>query len=128
MNYIRWAFNSFLALLALASPAFSQLPAYNPPPVNSFASAAAAPSPDGTDDTVLTIRKRVDEVNVLFIATDKHGKFVRNLSQNDFTSRDDHKAPEAIINFKRETALPIQLGLLVDTSGSVDSQIGRASC
>jgi VWFA-related protein len=122
MNYIRWAFNSFLALLALASPAFSQLPAYNPPPVNSFASAAAAPSPDGTDDTVLTIRKRVDEVNVLFIATDKHGKFVRNLSQNDFTYLDDHKAPEAIINFKRETDLPIQLGLLVDTSGSVDSR------
>jgi len=102
-------------------PAFSQLPAYNPPPVNSFASASAS-APDGTDDTVLTIRKRVDEVNVLFIATDKHGKFVRNLTQNDFTYLDDHKTPEAIINFRRETDLPIQLGLLVDTSGSVDSR------
>jgi hypothetical protein len=33
------------------------------------------------DDSVVTIKKRVDEVNVLFIATDKHGKFVRNLDQ-----------------------------------------------
>ena len=31
------------------------------------------------------IKKRVDEVNVLFIATDHHGKFVRNLNQGDFT-------------------------------------------
>jgi VWFA-related protein len=121
MTYTRWISNSILALLALVLPAFSQLPAYNPPPVNSFASATT-PAPDGTDDTVLTIRKRVDEVNVLFIATDKHGKFVRNLTQNDFTYLDDHKAPEAIINFRREIDLPIQLGLLVDTSGSVDSR------
>jgi len=64
----------------------------------------------------------VDEVNVLFIATDKHGKFVRNLNQNDFTFLDDHKPPETVINFRRETDLPIQLGLLIDTSGSVDSR------
>src|ERR1700735_1889166 len=35
-------------------------------------------------DSILTIRKRVDEVNVLFIATDRHGKFVRSLDQNAF--------------------------------------------
>ena len=120
MTYTRWVFNSTLAVLGLIFPAFGQLPAYNPPPVNSF--TTATPAPDGTDDTVLTIRKRVDEVNVLFIATDKHGKFVRNLNQNDFTYLDDHKAPEAIINFRREINLPIQLGLLIDTSGSVDSR------
>src|SRR5262249_55524249 len=73
-------------------------------------------------DPILTIRKRVDEVNVLFIATDKRGKFVRNLGQNDFTFLDDHKPPQAIINFRRETDLPLQLGLLIDTSGSVDSR------
>ena len=30
---------------------------------------------DEADDPILTIKKRVDEVNVLFIATDRHGKF-----------------------------------------------------
>jgi len=73
-------------------------------------------------DSVLTIRKRVDEVNVLFIATDRHGKFVRNLNQTDFTILDDHKPPTAVDSFRRETDLPLQLGLLVDTSGSVSSR------
>jgi Ca-activated chloride channel homolog len=71
------------------------------------------------DESVLTIKKRVDEVNVLFIATDKHGKFVRNLNEKDFAVLDDHKPPQAIVNFRRETDLPIELGLLIDTSGSV---------
>jgi VWFA-related protein len=64
----------------------------------------------------------VDEVNVLFIATDHHGKFVRNLNQGDFTILDDHKPPQSIVNFRRETDLPLELGLLVDTSGSVHSR------
>jgi Ca-activated chloride channel family protein len=64
----------------------------------------------------------VDEVNVLFIATDKRGKFVRDLNQSDFTILDDHKPPQAIINFRRETDLPLELGLLIDVSGSVNSR------
>jgi Ca-activated chloride channel homolog len=80
--------------------------------------SSTASSPD-SDDSVLTIKKRVDEVNVLFIATDKRGKFVRNLNQKDFAILDDHKPPQSIVNFRRETDLPIELGLLIDTSGSV---------
>jgi VWFA-related protein len=64
----------------------------------------------------------VNEVNVLFIATDKHGKFVRDLNQGDFSILDDHKPPQAILNFRRETDLPLHMGLLVDTSGSVGSR------
>src|ERR1700722_11229628 len=71
------------------------------------------------DEPILTIKKRVDEVNVLFIATNRHGKFVRNLNENDFSILDDHKPVELILNFRRETDLPIELGLLIDTSGSV---------
>ncbi len=120
MNYTGRLVYSVLAVLALGVPSLGQMPAYAPPVSNSFASTS--PASDGGDDPILTIRKRVDEVNVLFIATDKHGKFVRNLNQNDFTYLDDHKPPEAVINFRRETDLPIQLGLLIDTSGSVDSR------
>jgi Ca-activated chloride channel family protein len=86
-----------------------------------MATSAGIPAPAGDDpsDSVLTIRKRVDEVNVLFIATDKHGKFVRNLTQNDFHFLDDHKPVESIVNFRRETDLPLKMGLLIDMSGSV---------
>jgi len=92
-------------------------------PVNTSAVPASIASTDtDSDDSVLTIHKRVDEVNVLFIATDKHGKFVRNLNQTDFAILDDHKPPQAIDNFRRETDLPLEVGLLVDTSGSVHSR------
>jgi Ca-activated chloride channel family protein len=90
-------------------------------PSSSYAATMSAPSND-TDDGVLTIRKRVDEVNVLFIATDRHGKFVRNLNQTDFSFLDDHKPVQAISNFRRETDLPLEMGLLVDMSGSVRSR------
>jgi Ca-activated chloride channel homolog len=84
--------------------------------------APATSSPDDPDDSILTIRKRVDEVNVLFIATDRHGKFVRNLGQTDFSILDDHKPVQSIVDFRRETDLPLKLGLLVDISGSVHSR------
>src|SRR5499425_3336705 len=118
----------FGAVLTFAAPiaVLGQNSSYGvPASVFTNASAYAAPSTPNADDPndpILTIRKRVDEVNVLFIATDKRGKFVRNLGQNDFTFLDDHKPPQAIINFRRETDLPLQLGLLIDTSGSVDSR------
>ena len=105
--------------LACASPALAQ----------SYASAAAAVGAYSTtadDDpqsgSLLTIHKRVDEVNVLFIATDKHGKFVRDLNQTDFAILDDHKPPQSILNFRREIDLPLNLGLLIDVSGSVHSR------
>jgi Ca-activated chloride channel homolog len=115
--------------LVLLQPAQAQSAyASNAPGLNDYSagSTTAAPAPDtpASDDSqsLVTIRARVNEVNVLFIATDKHGKFVRDLTQSDFTILDDHKPPQAILNFKRETDLPMHLGLLVDVSGSVDSR------
>jgi len=108
-----------VAITALAA----QLPAQsayvsNAPTALAFASTAT----DDPQTGLITIHKRVDEVNVLFIATDKHGKFVRDLNQNDFAILDDHKPPSAIINFRREVDLPLDLGLLIDVSGSVNSR------
>ena len=103
---------------AYVSGAPSATSAYaDAPAVNSFIANS-----DDPQSALITIRKRVDEVNVLFIATDKRGKFVRDLNQNDFAILDDHKPPQAIINFRRETDLPLELGLLIDVSGSVNSR------
>ena len=88
------------------------------------AAALPADTSNEADEPILTIKKRVDEVNVLFIATDRHGKFVRNLNQNDFSIFDDHKPVESILAFRRETDLPIELGLLMDVSGSVHGRFG----
>jgi len=114
-----------LLFVALASCAgFAQSP-YVAPGAAFSSSVSPAESlsaePDQTE-SVLTIKKRVDEVNVLFIATDKHGKFVRNLGENDFAILDDHKPPQSIISFRRETDLPLEMGMLIDVSGSVHSR------
>lgn len=113
MKYTKWYF-LLVALLVASAGAQTDYGV----PGNSFV-ASSAPISGSNDDTVLTIRKRVDEVNVLFIATDRHGKFVRNLNEHDFSILDDHKPPQSVVSFKRETDLPLRLGLLIDTSGSV---------
>src|SRR5215471_13979089 len=124
MNYIHRFFRLAMLLLlgVLSAAAQSSFISSSPVPSSPEASAGAVPSVSNADESVLTIRKRVDEVNVLFIATDKHGKFVRNLGQTDFNILDDHQPPQLIINFQRQTELPLQLGLLVDVSGSVRSR------
>jgi Ca-activated chloride channel family protein len=89
---------------------------------SAYMSSPASASSDFDSDqpgSIITIQKRVNEVNVLFIAMNKHGKFVRDLNENDFTILDDHKPPQAIVSFSQQTDLPLQLGLLIDTSGSV---------
>ena len=127
MRYSNWILRGFVGLLAIAAFAPTRLTAQTyasgTPGVNTYEASTAGNSPVTSDDqAILTIRKRVDEVNVLFIATDKRGKFVRDLNQNDFTILDDHKPPQAIVNFRRETDLPLDLGLLIDVSGSVNSR------
>jgi VWFA-related protein len=113
-------------LLGLLALAFVNTPlhAQSASPENALISSSliSSPAEDQRDNSVLTIKKRVDEVNLLFIATDKHGKFVRNLNQDDFSILDDHKPPQSIVNFRRETDLPLHLGLVIDTSGSVRSR------
>src|SRR5579859_3083143 len=84
--------------------------------------AASTGNLDDPQSAIITLHARVNEVNVLFIATDKHGKFVRDLNQTDFSILDDHKPPQAILNFRRETDLPLHMGLLIDVSGSVNSR------
>ena len=125
MKYTKLYFLRALLLVLIAALPLAAQSTY-PAAGNSFASGNAFitsvpvnSSSDQPDDSVLTIKKRVNEVNVLFIATDKHGRFVRNLSEDDFAILDDHKPPQSIVNFSSETDLPLELGLLIDTSGSV---------
>jgi VWFA-related protein len=66
-----------------------------------------------------TIKKRVDEVNVVFTVTDRHGHFVKNLSKTDFRVVDDNKPAVSIVSFSSETNLPLRVGLLIDASNSV---------
>jgi len=75
------------------------------------------PSPD--DESVSTIRRTVNEVNVVFTVTDKHGHYVKDLKKDDFRIIDDSKPAAEIRSFRAETDLPLEVGLLIDASNSV---------
>ena len=142
MKYTNATFRVLALLLAAACSSgrsgAQSIYASGVPTINAYQPAVATSEAPGTADTpvrpdspatsddpqnaLITIRARVNEVNLLFIATDKHGKFVRDLAEKDFTILDDHKPPQAILNFRRETDLPLHMGLLVDVSGSVGSR------
>jgi VWFA-related protein len=102
-----------------SSPA-SQQPS-NPAPAVATPKTAALPADSGPppDAPLPTIRSFVDEVNVIFTVTDKHGSFVKDLTQADFRVLDDKQPPRQIVTFSRETNLPLRVGLLVDASSSI---------
>ncbi len=43
-----------------------------------------------------TFRLGVNEVNLIFTVTDKHGHYIPNLKQSDFALLDDQKAPAKV--------------------------------
>jgi hypothetical protein len=90
-------------------------------------SVAKAKAPDSTEASLSigpdswTLCKRVDEVIVFFTATHGH-KFAQGLNREDIRVIDDNKPVERISAFGFQRDLPLRLGLLVDTSGSVNTQ------
>ena len=61
----------------------------------------------------------VNEVNVVFTVTDRHNRYVQDLAKGDFKVVDDEKPVQEIRSFRRETDLPLQVGLLIDASNSI---------
>ena len=70
-----------------------------------------------------TIKAEVNLVNLFATVRDKNKRIVTDLKQDDFkVSEDGHE--EKIAFFSKEMALPITLGLLLDTSGSEQNMLG----
>src|SRR5438552_3306632 len=90
-----------------------------PKPADVSAASRTSPAPTADEDAATTIRVPVNEVNVIFTVTDKHGRYVKNLKKSDFNVVDDSKPAAEIRSFHNETDLPLQVGLLVDASNSV---------
>lgn len=91
-----------------------------PEPAKPAPPPAAKPAADeDVADTGTIIRKRVDEVNVIFTVTDKGGRFVKGLKQTDFSVLDDKKPPQSMVAFRSETNLPLRVALLIDASNSI---------
>ena len=92
-----------------------------PPAADDKASVSPEPSdkPDIPNGGRPTIRTQVNEVNVVFTVTDRHNRYVKDLTKADFKVIDDEKPIERMNSFRRESDLPLQVGLLIDASGSI---------
>lgn len=75
--------------------------------------------PKASSEEIPTIRANVQEVNVIFTATDKKGHYKRDLKPSDLAVLDDGKPPAAVRSFVSETDLPLRVGLVLDVSGSI---------
>jgi VWFA-related protein len=60
----------------------------------------------------------VTRVNVLFTVSDKRGRFITNLTKDDFEVFEG-KNKQVIAEFMAESDLPLRLAILVDTSNSI---------
>jgi Ca-activated chloride channel homolog len=109
----------FTAFFTAAVTAQSPTPVSQPAVNSGQQTQSSSNDGNGSADTVPTIRASSNEVNVVFVVTDKHGKRITDMKQNDFRVIDDNKPPEEIRSFHAETNLPLQVALLIDASNSV---------
>jgi VWFA-related protein len=115
-----------VALAAVfCSIASAQQPAA--PPATAPAPAAQQPAtqqPAGQqpEDNPTILRLPVNEVDLIFTVTDKHGRYIPNLQQSDFALLDDQKAPAKVNSFHQQINLPLRVGIVIDASTSIRSR------
>ncbi len=111
-----------------APPATPQTVQPAPAPAAAPAVQPAAPQPpaqsaeQAPDVNVPTIRVNVNEVNLIFTVTDKHGHYIPNLQQSDFALLDDGRAPSNVKSFHQQINLPLRVGVVIDASTSIRSR------
>ncbi len=83
---------------------------------------AQAQQPQDKPGQGATIRTQVNLVNIFATVRDKSKRIVTDLKQEDFRVFEDNRE-EKIAFFTKETALPITVGLMIDTSGSEQNRL-----
>jgi VWFA-related protein len=122
MTVINRVATALLGLALLATPAFAQTAPPAPPDADQApvpGALGAVPPAGGQGDGNFTIKTNVNEVNLIFTVTDKHGRFIPNLQQRDFALLDNQRAPTQVFNFTQQTNLPLRVGILIDASTSI---------
>src|SRR5262245_2740762 len=77
---------------------------------------------------VLAAQLKVDValINVVATITDETGSYVADLTENDMTVFEDGQQ-QKIAHFTQSDDVPVSMGVLLDTSGSMDQRISTAT-
>src|SRR3990167_5495834 len=91
-----------------------------------FLVAGARPQGQSQNDAQsFRFRTGVELINVTATVTDENGRFVSGLKQDDFRIyQDEERQPITHFNSER---VPVSLGIVLDTSGSMDGEKMRAA-
>jgi VWFA-related protein len=81
-------------------------------------------SSETDEKTAAVLTVNVNEVDLAFAVTDRHHRWITNLSEDEVQLRDNGEPPDSVRLFQSRKGLPLRLGLLVDTSDSVVLQFG----
>jgi len=76
--------------------------------------------------TPTALRVDVRLVNVVATVTDSVGRHVSNLTADDFTVLEDG-VPQKITHFTQDYDVPVSVGILLDTSGSMQGKMSAAT-
>ena len=84
----------------------------------SLAGQQPVQKPANVEPSDTRIILEVNRVNMLFTVTDKKGKFITDLTKDDFQVV-ENKRPQTIQEFTAESDLPLRIAILIDTSNSI---------
>jgi VWFA-related protein len=101
------------------APTTTQTPAQPSGQTQPGAPAAQNPAAQNQEQPIETFHIQVNEVNLIFTVTDKHGKFITGLKRENFGLLDDGHPPTAVLRFTQQTNLPLRVGIMLDTSSSI---------
>jgi len=103
-------------LLAACLAALPGMGAQNPP------QSQAPQSQEKPEQIQKPFKVQVGVINLFVTARDKHNAIITNLTKDDFRVYEDGKE-QKIEFFSKEMNLPLTMGLLVDTSGSMERML-----
>ena len=109
------------SVIALATIAFAAGSVLLSAPFDSRVLAQGQPQ----DQSSFKFRTGVELINVNATVTDQSGRFVPGLTRDDFRVFDDEQA-QTVTHFSADR-VPVSLGIVLDTSGSMDGDKIRAA-
>lgn len=115
------------AVIAAQDPAQSppiQAPDAQPPASDS-AAPPIGPPPDDPQDPRYRLNVEVELVNVTATVLDEGGKYMDGLQPGDFELYENGE-PQKISFFSHDLRVPISMGVLIDTSGSMRHKLQQA--
>ena len=77
-----------------------------------------APKETADEDQKSQFTLDVTRVQLLFTVSDKKGRFVNNLTKDDFEVFEARK-PQSVVEFTAESDLPLRIAILMDTGNTV---------